>query len=101
MYRSDDVPTPTNDLAVSRSGRLLFTTHNDGICRVWDTLRGNIVETMTNHDQRFSCVKISQDGHSIALGTWDSSIRVKFLSFTIIYHQSVFLQVYLQVWGPK
>lgn len=43
---------------------------------MWDTLRGERVGTLSGHDNRVSCLGVSNDGISLCTGSWDSLVRV-------------------------
>jgi len=78
------------------SGRLLFAGYDDFECKVrrlfitisilqqdantqlqvWDVLRGERVGTLQGHDNRVSCLGVSNDALSLCTGSWDSMVRV-------------------------
>lgn len=43
--------------------------------QVWDTLRGERVGTLAGHDNRVSCLGVSNDALSLCTGSWDSMVR--------------------------
>lgn len=49
----------------------IFTAHTDSY-QVWDTLRGERVGTLQGHDNRVSCLGVSNDAMSLCTGSWDS-----------------------------
>lgn len=61
-------------MAFSVSGRLLFAGYDDFECKVWDVLRGERVGTLSGHDNRVSCLGVSNDGISLCTGSWDSYV---------------------------
>ncbi|KAF2719783.1 guanine nucleotide-binding protein-like protein subunit beta 1 [Polychaeton citri CBS 116435] len=63
-------------VAFSVSGRLLFAGYDDFECKVWDTLRGERVGTLSGHDNRVSCLGVSNDAMSLCTGSWDSMLRI-------------------------
>eukprot|EP01023_Acetabularia_acetabulum_P051597 TRINITY_DN57137_c0_g1_i1.p1 TRINITY_DN57137_c0_g1~~TRINITY_DN57137_c0_g1_i1.p1 ORF type:complete len:336 (-),score=36.93 TRINITY_DN57137_c0_g1_i1:102-1022(-) len=63
-------------LGFSISGRYLFASYDDPLCRVWDTLRGENVGELKGHGQRISCVGLSSDGCALATGSWDNLIKI-------------------------
>ncbi|OBW68444.1 MAG: Aldo/keto reductase [Aureobasidium pullulans] len=63
-------------VAFSVSGRLLFAGYDDFECKVWDTLRGERVGTLQGHDNRVSCLGVSNDALSLCTGSWDSMLRI-------------------------
>jgi WD40 repeat protein len=52
--------------------KLLGTKSN--IHQVWDVLRGERVGTLQGHDNRVSCLGVSNDALSLCTGSWDSMV---------------------------
>ena len=50
------------------AGNLLTCT------KVWDVLRGERVGTLQGHDNRVSCLGVSNDAMSLCTGSWDSMV---------------------------
>ncbi|KAG5440891.1 hypothetical protein PCK2_000046 [Pneumocystis canis] len=79
-YTSSTITCGITSIAFSTSGRLLFAGCDDFNCNVrslvWDVLRGERVGILQGHDNRVSCVGISDDGRSLATGSWDSLLRI-------------------------
>jgi hypothetical protein len=46
--------------------------------QVWDVLRGDRVGTLQGHDNRVSCLGVSQDALSLCTGSWDSMVGAPF-----------------------
>lgn len=42
--------------------------------QVWDVLRGERVGTLQGHDNRVSCLGVSNDAMSLCTGSWDSMV---------------------------
>lgn len=53
--------------------------------QVWDTLRGDRVGTLQGHENRVSCLGVSQDAMSLCTGSWDSSVRLVFHKGSSLY----------------
>ena len=54
--------------------------------QVWDVLRGERVGVLSGHDNRVSCLGVSNDGISLCTGSWDSLVCiVSFFSFLFFY----------------
>lgn len=49
----------------------------DKLQQVWDVLRGERVGTLQGHDNRVSCLGVSNDALSLCTGSWDSMVRLK------------------------
>ncbi|KAF2466158.1 guanine nucleotide-binding protein, beta subunit [Lindgomyces ingoldianus] len=77
--QSYTIPEPVcgiTSVAFSVSGRLLFAGYDDFECKVWDVLRGERVGTLQGHDNRVSCLGVSNDALSLCTGSWDSMLRI-------------------------
>ena len=44
--------------------------------QVWDTLRGDKVGSLSGHENRVSCLGVSNDGISLCTGSWDSLVSI-------------------------
>ncbi|KAF4976124.1 hypothetical protein F66182_17509 [Fusarium sp. NRRL 66182] len=74
--QSDQVLCGITSVAFSVSGRLLFAGYDDFECKVWDVLRGDKVGSLSGHENRVSCLGVSNDGISLCTGSWDSLLKV-------------------------
>lgn len=63
-------------IGFSLSGRYMFASYDDPVCRVWDTLKGESISELKGHGQRISTVSLSADGYALATGSWDNMIKV-------------------------
>lgn len=87
-------------MATSVSGRLLFAGYDDFECKVsrilreyfdlmltslkvWDVTRGEKVGSLVGHDNRVSCLGVSNDGMSLCTGSWDSLVSSTFTLNTL------------------
>lgn len=57
------------------------------ISQVWDVTRGEKVGSLVGHENRVSCLGVSNDGISLCTGSWDSLVSL--------------LVVYLRLFGDK
>jgi WD domain, G-beta repeat len=91
--QNEQVLCGITSVAFSVSGRLLFAGYDDYECKVrtshhphslklianvlkvWDTLRGDKVGSLSGHENRVSCLGVSNDGISLCTGSWDSLVR--------------------------
>ena len=65
----------------------------DSICRsvnsnankqqVWDVLRGDRVGTLQGHENRVSCLGVSNDAMSLCTGSWDSMVSAFLCIFVL------------------
>ncbi|CAG7988933.1 unnamed protein product [Penicillium salamii] len=76
LLQSDQVLCGITSVAFSVSGRLLFAGYDDFECKVWDVLRGDKIGSLSGHDNRVSCLGVSNDGISLCTGSWDSLLKV-------------------------
>jgi len=76
QYTHDNVLCGITSVAFSASGRLLFAGYDDFNCNVWDTLKGERVGVLAGHENRVSCLGVSQDGMALATGSWDSTLKI-------------------------
>lgn len=44
--------------------------------QVWDVLRGEKVGSLSGHENRVSCLGVSNDGISLCTGSWDSLVSI-------------------------
>lgn len=98
----DNILCGITSVAFSASGRILFAGYDDNNCNVWDTLKvssalslairffvctltysaaftlqGERVGVLTGHENRVSCLGVSQDGMALCTGSWDSLLKVR------------------------
>lgn len=45
------------------------------LLQVWDVVRGDRVGTLQGHENRVSCLGVSNDAISLCTGSWDSTVR--------------------------
>jgi len=76
QYTHDNVLCGITSVGFSVSGRILFAGYDDFNCNVWDTLKGERVGVLAGHENRVSCLGVSQDGMALCTGSWDSMLKV-------------------------
>eukprot|EP00055_Hartaetosiga_balthica_P006650 m.21393 g.21393 ORF g.21393 m.21393 type:complete len:342 (+) comp5345_c0_seq1:30-1055(+) len=76
VFSSESTQAGVTSIAFSKSGRLLFAGYEDFNCNVWDTLLGEHVGILAQHEERVSCLGVSDDGLALCTGSWDSTLRV-------------------------
>lgn len=54
--------------------------------KVWDVLRGERVGSLNGHENRVSCLGVSNDGISLCTGSWDSTVCLFFLLLLQLHH---------------
>ncbi|XP_059543076.1 guanine nucleotide-binding protein subunit beta-4 isoform X1 [Myotis daubentonii] len=76
LYSHDNIICGITSVAFSKSGRLLLAGYDDFNCNVWDTLKGDRAGVLAGHDNRVSCLGVTDDGMAVATGSWDSFLRI-------------------------
>lgn len=93
MYSHDNIICGITSVAFSKSGRLLLAGYDDFNCNVWDTLRQEragkllthvywvvlqcmLLGVLAGHDNRVSCLGVTEDGMAVATGSWDSFLKI-------------------------
>lgn len=101
MYSHDNIICGITSVAFSKSGRLLLAGYDDFNCNVWDTMKAEragmlhlsitvssvnnqtlfnilsiIAGILAGHDNRVSCLGVTENGMAVATGSWDSFLRV-------------------------
>lgn len=102
---TEQIPEPVcgiTSVAFSVSGRLLFAGYDDFECKVrfmhvllstcdidiiqvWDVLRGERVGTLQGHDNRVSCLGVSNDALSLCTGSWDSMVSLMCFLILVVH----------------
>ncbi|KAK6634771.1 Guanine nucleotide-binding protein G(I)/G(S)/G(T) subunit beta-1 [Polyplax serrata] len=76
MYSRDNIICGITSVAFSKSGRLLLAGYDDFNCNIWDSLKTERVGILAGHDNRVSCLGVTDDGMAVATGSWDSFLRI-------------------------
>jgi len=75
-FTHDSIKCGVTSVGFSKSGRYLFAGYDNFDCNVWDSLKGEKVATLKGHQDRVSCLGVTQDGYALATGSWDNFLRV-------------------------
>ncbi|EDQ86131.1 uncharacterized protein MONBRDRAFT_38561 [Monosiga brevicollis MX1] len=75
-YRPAEEGAKVFSVGFGKSGRLLFAGCEDFNCNVFDTLKGEHIGVLAAHENRVSCVGVSDDGMALCTGSWDTTLRV-------------------------
>ena len=96
MYSHDNIICGITSVAFSKSGRLLLAGYDDFNCNVWDSMRAeragefyfkkkfyddlylfsSFEGVLAGHDNRVSCLGVTEDGMAVCTGSWDSFLKV-------------------------
>ncbi|KAK9474936.1 WD40-repeat-containing domain protein [Dipodascopsis tothii] len=75
-YSSPSINCGITSVGFSVSGRFMYAGYDDFECRIWDVLRGDKIASLSGHDNRVSCLGLSNDGISLCTGSWDSLLKI-------------------------
>lgn len=75
-YSNDKILCGITSVGFSRTGRMMFAGYDDYNCYVWDTQLGTLVDQLIGHDNRVSCLGVSDDGKALCTGSWDTLLKV-------------------------
>jgi len=76
QYSHDNIICGVTSVAFSKSGRLLMAGYDDFNVNVWDTLRVERAGVLAGHDNRVSCLGVTDDGMAVCTGSWDSFLKI-------------------------
>ena len=65
------------DLAIESRPAVQEREQHLTMFQVWDTLRGEKVGSLNGHENRVSCLGVSNDGISLCTGSWDSLVSLR------------------------
>lgn len=68
--------------------RLLLTD----MPQVWDVTRGEKVGSLVGHENRVSCLGVSNDGISLCTGSWDSLVSPSLVYWSFLWRYTSFLR---------
>jgi len=75
-YANDKILCGITSVAFSKTGKLLFAGYDDYNCYVWDTQLGQLVDQLIGHDNRVSCLGVTDDGKALCTGSWDTLLKI-------------------------
>jgi len=75
-FNNDKILCGITSVAFSNTGRMLFAGYDDYNCYVWDTLLGNLVNQLVGHENRVSCLGVTEDGKALCTGSWDTLLKI-------------------------
>eukprot|EP00088_Acartia_fossae_P002470 TRINITY_DN1099_c1_g1_i1.p1 TRINITY_DN1099_c1_g1~~TRINITY_DN1099_c1_g1_i1.p1 ORF type:complete len:341 (+),score=61.34 TRINITY_DN1099_c1_g1_i1:265-1287(+) len=75
-YTHENIICGITSVAFSKSGRLLMAGYEDFNCNVWDSMKAERAGVLVGHENRVSCLGVTEDGMAVCTGSWDSFLRV-------------------------
>merc|ERR1719273_874511 len=75
-YCDDKILCGITSIAFSKTSKYLFAGYDDYTCNVWSVPHGEMVQQLTGHDNRVSCLGVPTDGQALCTGSWDTLLKV-------------------------
>lgn len=75
-YTDQDILCGITSIAFSKSGQWLFGGYDDFHCYAWNTITGELEQSLAHHDNRVSCLGVSDDGQALCTGSWDTLLKI-------------------------
>lgn len=75
-YSNDKILCGITSVAFSKTGKYLFAGYDDYNCYIWDTQLGTLIDQLVGHDNRVSCLGVTEDGKALATGSWDTLLKI-------------------------
>ena len=75
-YSNDKILCGITSVAFSKTGKILFAGYDDYNCYAWDVQLGTLVDQLIGHDNRVSCLGVSEDGKALCTGSWDTLLKI-------------------------
>jgi guanine nucleotide-binding protein G(I)/G(S)/G(T) subunit beta-1 len=75
-YANEKILCGITSVAFSKTGKMLFAGYDDYNCYVWDTQLGQLVDQLIGHDNRVSCLGVTDDGKALCTGSWDTLLKI-------------------------
>jgi len=76
-FSNDKILCGITSVCFSHTGRILFAAYDDTNVVAWDTINGTVAQNLAaGHENRVSCVGITDDGKALCTGSWDTLLKV-------------------------
>lgn len=82
-----DAAVPVTSTVISKTGRFVFGGCDDYTCRAWDTVTGDLLQTISGHEGKVSCIGMAENGSALCTASWDTTIRVCFYILKSLYYR--------------
>ena len=60
----------------SLSGRVIFAGYDDFNVMLWDTLLGELLAVLSEHQGKVSCLGVDKEGVALCTGSWDNLLKI-------------------------
>jgi guanine nucleotide-binding protein G(I)/G(S)/G(T) subunit beta-1 len=75
-FSNEKILCGITSVGFSKTGKMLFAGYDDYNCYIWDTQLGILVDQLIGHDNRVSCLGVSEDGKALCTGSWDTLLKI-------------------------
>jgi len=75
-YSNDKILCGITSVSFSKSGKFLIAGYDDFNCYIWDTATGQLAESLQGHENRVSCLGVTDDGKALCTGSWDNHMKI-------------------------
>jgi len=75
-YSEDKILCGITSVAFSQTGKILFAGYDDYSCYAWSTTQGSLIDQLVGHDNRVSCLGVTEDGKTLCTGSWDTLLKI-------------------------
>jgi WD40 repeat protein len=65
-----------SSISVFKDNSKVITGSSDKTLKIWDTLTGECLDTLTGHEDEISCIVVSDEGNKIVSGSWDHTLKL-------------------------
>lgn len=76
QYKDESSQSGITSVDFSVSGKYLFGGYDKCEVRTWDTLKREVVSSLSSHQNRVSCLGVPANGECFATGSWDAYLKI-------------------------
>ncbi|ESO09665.1 hypothetical protein HELRODRAFT_92225 [Helobdella robusta] len=76
LYYNDGNECGVTSVGFSSSGRLLFAGYDDFKVQLFDSIKLEKAGQLLGHENRVSCLGVTESGNALATGSWDSVLKI-------------------------
>ncbi|MES1912552.1 MAG: hypothetical protein MHM6MM_004809 [Cercozoa sp. M6MM] len=76
VFSNDKILCGITSVDFSSSGKFLFAGYDDYNCYLWDSLTTDLAQQLAGHENRVSCLGVSQNGKALCTGSWDTLLKI-------------------------
>jgi len=76
QYAYEYRPAGVSCVDSSLSGRIIFAGYDDFNISLWDTLLGELLAVLNEHQGKVSCLGVDKEGVALCSGSWDNLLKI-------------------------